>query len=106
MVIDTKGKVVLDISDTGYIYPLEGKYKRSGAYSSLYLTFSKDGTVVSSESGYGYTSNKTGSYELHGDSLIIDDFGYTAVLSEGTHTFEKSGDNIYIDGNLWVRVEN
>ncbi|MBO5023209.1 MAG: WG repeat-containing protein [Clostridia bacterium] len=106
MVIDTKGKVVLDISDTGDIYPLEGKYKRSGAYSSLYLTFSKDGTVVSSESGYGYTSNKTGSYELHGDSLIIDDFGYTAVLSEGTHTFEKSGDNIYIDGNLWVRVED
>lgn len=106
MVIDTKGKVVLDISDTGDIYPLEGKYKRSGTYSSLYLTFSKDGTVVSSESGYGYTSNKTGSYELHGDSLIIDDFGYTAVLSEGTHTFEKSGDNIYIDGNLWVRVED
>ncbi|MBE6654514.1 MAG: WG repeat-containing protein [Ruminococcaceae bacterium] len=106
IVINTKGKVVLDISDTGDIYPLEGKYKRSGAYSSLYLTFSKDGTVVSTESGYGYTSNKTGSYELHGDSLIIDDFGYTAVLSEGTHTFEKSGDNIYIDGNLWVRVED
>lgn len=105
IVIDTKGKVVLDISDTGDIYPLEGKYKRSGTYSSLYLTFSKDGTVVSAETGYGYTSTKTGTYELHGDSLIIDDFGYTAVLSEGTHTFEKSGDNIYIDGNLWVLIE-
>ena len=105
IVINTKGEVVLDISDTVDIYPLEGKYKRSGGYSSLYLTFSRDGTVVSTESGYGYTSNKTGTYELHGDSLIIDDFGYTAVLSEGTHTFEKSGKNIYIDGNLWALVE-
>ena len=105
IVINTKGEVVLDISDTVDIYPLEGKYKSSGGYSSLYLTFSRDGTVVSTESGYGYTSNKTGTYELHGDSLIIDDFGYTAVLSEGTHTFEKSGKNIYIDGNLWALVE-
>ena len=101
IVIDTKGKVVLDISDTGDIYPLEGKYKRSVGYSTLYLTFSRDGTVVST--GTGLIEN--GIYEIHGDSLIIDGFGYTGALSEGTHTFEQIGDNLYIDGNLWTLVE-
>ena len=98
VVINTTGKIVLDISDKGDIHPLEGKYKSSGAYFATYLTFSKDGTIA--------TSGITGTYEVHGNSLVVDGLGYNSALNDGTHTFEQSGDTLIINGDRWVLQED
>ncbi|MBQ3489167.1 MAG: WG repeat-containing protein [Clostridia bacterium] len=101
IVIDTTGKIVLDISDRGDIHPLEGEYELSTSYDSYWsysLTFSKDGILVSESTGL----STTGAYEIHGNSLIVSDMGYSSALSNGVHTFEKKGDTLIIEGNIWV----
>lgn len=99
-VIDTTGKIVLDISDKGDIHPLEGKYKLSGA--SLYLTFSKDGTIVVRNDWV----TVTGTYEIHGNSLVVNELGINTIFNDGTRSFEQSGDTLIIDGNRWILQED
>ncbi|MBQ8288127.1 MAG: WG repeat-containing protein [Clostridia bacterium] len=104
VVIDTTGKIVMDISDQGDVHTLEGTYQLSGTsgYSSCCLTFSKDGTIV--ESGWHDT---TGTYEVRGDSLIVDAWdSVIPTLYEGVHTLEQNDDALIIDGELWVRTDN
>lgn len=101
VVIDTTGKIVMDISDPGDVHTLEGTYQLSGTsgYSSRYLTFSKDGTVV--ESGW---SDNTGTYEVRGDLLVLGTWdSVLPTLLEGVHTLERTDDGLLIDGKLWER---
>ncbi len=99
LVIDTNGEVVLDISERGDLHPLEGKYKLSGAYFPLYLTFSRDGNVVV-DGGY------TCAYEVHSDTLVIYSESISALygtgLNSGANTFEQDGDNLIIEGKRWI----
>lgn len=101
IVIDTTGKIVLDASERGDVHPLEGEYElltSNNSYWTYSLTFSKDGMLKADDDILIYT----GTYEVHGDFLVVSGMGYSFALSNGTHTFKKNGNNLIIDGNTWA----
>lgn len=103
IVIDTKGKNVLAPAEAKT--NLSGKYKKSGGYTTYYLTFTKDGEVTHTESGTGGSLSYTGRYQTQGSTLTISGMGtlyISGIDGDGTYLFELDDNNLYIDGSKWT----
>lgn len=115
IIINRQGEIIYTFKDTPIelVDNLNGTYKYtiSGAGGSYYLIFTEDGNLTIENIMSGGWFSKDGKYDIKGGKLIISDFGsftlalFPIVTSDGTYSFRKEGDSIFIEDTEWILVE-